>query len=170
MSSSCSAQGSGYMPTATVAAFHNIPHVDIDLNPSPENFELSLDYFEVSWRDRGRRMGWEGRALNACFDHAKKRACTHKKPSYGLATPPCMYYGTFTDIQHLCTLYSHPYKQAVIIWACVPILACVCLFILMSVYFICVCCCCCFGERKKRSNRPKVACGVLTSIMIVFCL
>lgn len=54
---SCSAQDSGYMPSATVAAFHNIPHVDIDLNPSPENFELSLDYFEVSWGDRGRRMG-----------------------------------------------------------------------------------------------------------------
>ena len=90
MSSSCSAQGSGYMPSAMVAAFHNIPHVDIDLNPSPENFELSLDYFEVSWRGsrEGGREGEREELLGACFDFAKKRACTHKKPSYGLATPP----------------------------------------------------------------------------------
>ena len=164
--SMCSAQGSGYMPSATVAAFHNIPHVDIDLNPSPENFELTLDYFEVSWQDRGRGAGRvRGKS---CFDfRKKKRACTHKKPRYGLATPPW----SSMAHTHLHThLFTHTSKQAVIIWACVPILACVCLFILMSVYFICVCCGCCFGERKKRSNRPKIACGVLTSIMVVFCL
>ena len=80
--SMCSAQGSGYMPSATVAAFHNIPHVDIDLNPSPENFELTLDYFEVSWRDRGRGAGRvRGKS---CFDFRKKRGRVPTK-SQGMA-------------------------------------------------------------------------------------
>ena len=38
---------SAYYPSSLVDSFHAIPHVDIDLSPSPDNFELSLDYFQV---------------------------------------------------------------------------------------------------------------------------
>lgn len=39
---------SSFQPSELVTSFHNIPHVDIDLNQSPSDFEISLDYFEVS--------------------------------------------------------------------------------------------------------------------------
>ncbi|KAL5473998.1 hypothetical protein EMCRGX_G028568 [Ephydatia muelleri] len=62
------------------------------------------------------------------------------------------------------------YFQAVIIWACIPILVCVCLFILMSVYFILICCCCCCGVERGKSNTSRWACAVLQAIFMLFCL
>ena len=44
---------SSYEPSSLVTAFHGIPHSDINLNSSPDTFELSSEYFEVSiiqWR------------------------------------------------------------------------------------------------------------------------
>ncbi len=38
---------SAYAPSSLVESFHGIPHVDIDLNASPDTFELSLSYFQV---------------------------------------------------------------------------------------------------------------------------
>lgn len=40
--------GSSYEPTSLVSAFNGIPHIDIDLNTIPDDFEVSLAYFEVS--------------------------------------------------------------------------------------------------------------------------
>ena len=139
--------------------------------PQPRKF------WTKPWLLRGelavsREGGREGERVGACFDFRKKEGVYPQKAKQWLSYSTLKYYGphTFTDSHTSTHTLIHTSKQAVIIWACVPILACVCLFILMSVYFICVCCCCCFGERKKRSNRPKIVCGVLTSIMIVFCL
>lgn len=39
---------SSYDPSSLVESFHDIPHVDIDLNDSPDTFDLDLEYFEVS--------------------------------------------------------------------------------------------------------------------------
>ena len=49
----CSNMSSGYASSSLVDAFHGIPHRDIDLNDSPTEFELSLDYFEVRGGCRG---------------------------------------------------------------------------------------------------------------------
>ena len=57
-----------------------------------------------------------------------------------------------------------------IIWACIPILVCVCLYILMSVYFILVCCCCCCGVERGKSNASRWACAVLQAVFMLFCL
>ena len=46
--SSCSNDSSGYRPSSIVDAFHNIPHVDIDLEPSSSQFKVTVDYFQVS--------------------------------------------------------------------------------------------------------------------------
>lgn len=40
---------SAYYPSSLVDSFHAIPHVNIDLGPSPDNFELSLNYFQVRY-------------------------------------------------------------------------------------------------------------------------
>lgn len=40
---------SNYAATLLVGAFHGIPHRDINLVASPDSFELSLTYFEVSY-------------------------------------------------------------------------------------------------------------------------
>ena len=48
MSESCSNGSSSYDPTDIVNAFHNIPHVDIDLKDSSSQFDITLDYFQVS--------------------------------------------------------------------------------------------------------------------------
>ena len=48
MSESCSNGSSSYDPTDIVTAFHNIPHVDIDLKDSSSQFDISLEYFQVS--------------------------------------------------------------------------------------------------------------------------
>lgn len=46
--SSCLATGSGYDPSSAVEAFHDIPHIDIDLQDSPEQFDPSNSkYWEV---------------------------------------------------------------------------------------------------------------------------
>ena len=60
---SCAALSSGYEPSALVTAFHSIPHVDIDLNPSPDDFQLSLEYFEVSWPGVVGREKWIANAV-----------------------------------------------------------------------------------------------------------
>lgn len=47
--SSCLATGSGYDPSSAVEAFHGIPHIDIDLQDSPEQFDPSNSkYWEVN--------------------------------------------------------------------------------------------------------------------------
>ena len=44
--------GSGYDPSAAVEAFHGIPHADIDLQNSPDEFDpASTEYWEVSSRE-----------------------------------------------------------------------------------------------------------------------
>lgn len=43
----CSVNNSGYSPSSIVNVFHDIPHVNIDLDSSPSQFETSLDYFQV---------------------------------------------------------------------------------------------------------------------------
>ena len=40
--------GSGFEPSVFVEAFHDIPHVDIDLKLSTDQFAISQAYFEVS--------------------------------------------------------------------------------------------------------------------------
>ena len=46
----CSAGKSNYEPTSLVEAFHKVPHVDINLKEVPDDFDTSLDYFQVrSW-------------------------------------------------------------------------------------------------------------------------
>ncbi len=56
---------SSYDPSSLVESFHDVPHVDIDLNSSPDTFDLDLDYFEVSaWQlyanvgAQGCRLRW----------------------------------------------------------------------------------------------------------------
>lgn len=105
MSESCSNGSSSYDPTDIVNAFHNIPHVDIDLKDSSSQFDITLDYF-----------------------------------------------------------------QAVIIWACVPILVCLCIFILMLVYYFCICCCCCCQEKKHRPKVVNISCAFFISLLIIFSL
>ena len=39
---------SGFQASNLVTGFHNIPHVDIDLNRIPADFQITLDYFEAS--------------------------------------------------------------------------------------------------------------------------
>lgn len=40
--------GSGYDPSSAVEAFHGIPHTDIDLQSSPDQFDFSsTEYWEV---------------------------------------------------------------------------------------------------------------------------
>lgn len=60
--------------------------------------------------------------------------------------------------------------QAVIIWACVPVLIIVCLLILLTVYFICICCCCCCQQHEKRSKASKGCCGFLVTLLILLSL
>ena len=43
----CSVNSSGYTPSSIVDVLHNIPHVNIDLDSSPSEFETSFDYFQV---------------------------------------------------------------------------------------------------------------------------
>lgn len=51
MMSSCLSTGSGYDPSSAVEAFHGIPHIDIDLQDSPEQFDPSNSkYWEVRAR------------------------------------------------------------------------------------------------------------------------
>jgi hypothetical protein len=102
---SCPA-GSGFQPSGAVEAFHAIPHTDIDLQSSPDQFQPD----------------------------------------------------------------NTQYWEAVIIWACVPILTCVCVLILMSIYFICVCCCCCCGGSRDWTRKPKVACGIVNLSIIAVLL
>lgn len=45
---SCEDIGSDYSPNSLVRAFHDIPHVDIDLDSSPDQFETTSEYLEVS--------------------------------------------------------------------------------------------------------------------------
>ncbi len=61
-------------------------------------------------------------------------------------------------------------SQAVVIWACVPILIVICLFILMAVYWICLCCCCCCQNHDKRSKALKGTCAMLIIILVLVSL
>jgi hypothetical protein len=98
--------GSGFEASSAVDAFHGIPHTDIDLQESPDQFQPD----------------------------------------------------------------NQQYWEAVIIWACVPILICVCILILMSIYFICVCCCCCCGGSREWGKKPKIGCGILNISIIAVLL
>ena len=42
-----SCNSSSYDPSSMVESFHDIPHVDIDLNDSPDEFDTDREYFEV---------------------------------------------------------------------------------------------------------------------------
>lgn len=46
----CANLSSGYEASSLVNSFHGIPHRDIDLNDSPDQFQLNLEYFEVCLR------------------------------------------------------------------------------------------------------------------------
>ncbi|XP_019852251.1 PREDICTED: protein tweety homolog 2-like [Amphimedon queenslandica] len=65
---------------------------------------------------------------------------------------------------------SLSYFEPVIIWACVPILICLCIFILLLVYFIFICCCCCCREKTNRPRTCKLSCAFVLSILFIFCL
>lgn len=98
--------GSGFEPSVFVEAFHDIPHVDIDLKPSTDQFAISQAYFET-----------------------------------------------------------------LIIWACLPILVCVCFFIVLIVYYIFLCCCCCCcGDKKNSSKVARRACATFVIIILVLCI
>ena len=118
---------SGYMPSSIVTDFHSIPHIDINLQPVPSDFSITLNYFQV---------------------------CR------SLFTTCCNTTFTFIVLFHL---------QSIIIWACVPVLACVCLFILLSVYYICICCCCCCRDKKARPKVTKIICAFFVCLVILFC-
>ena len=51
MANQCTAN-SAYSPIAAVTAFHNIPHIDINLDPVDPTFKISLDYFQVRPTDQ----------------------------------------------------------------------------------------------------------------------
>lgn len=38
---------SAYSPSSLVTAFHNVPHIDINLNQNVTEFENTLEYYQV---------------------------------------------------------------------------------------------------------------------------
>ena len=63
---------SSFDPSSLVESFHGIPHVDIDLNDSPTDFDTDQEYFEV-----GRYCVHHGSVGLRCYGMVKKRACTY---------------------------------------------------------------------------------------------